>query len=317
MRRSLFTLICAFCIVQTATAQLTLVPRIGVENSRALVRVDNNSFFVPASARFSPQASLRLDYRLKSGHGFFAGASTSNMILAFNFSNPETSLSNYFTSRGTTQIRFEGGYQFNSKPILLKNTSSSSSKKRGEQKSSSYGKGETGMKRQCGSYQRSSSCGSKGKEQGLKQIAKKNQLGLRLQPQIGMAFIPSPQNDFSTKQQAAQTNYTYNAGNWNTAIVTGMGFEFAKGRTKLFQVNLQYLKGVGNMNTSVLETMVNNKSVTTAYASRASAWSLSIGVPISFAKKTITKNKAIEKAPQQQKKSCEQIRQRCSGFGRF
>jgi hypothetical protein len=312
MRRSLFALFCLAFIAQTATSQLTLVPRIGVENSRALVSVNDNNFFTPIPSQFTPQAGIRLDYKFKKGHGVFAGVSTSNTTIAFSFTNPETSITNYFASRSTNQFRLEGGYQFNTKPVLFKN--SSASKKSASQKSSSCSKKEGSMKQGCGSYAQRSHCGEKMKSEKTKQVAKKSMISVRFQPQVGMAFIPSPKNDFASKLQGTQTNYTYNAGNWSTALISGIGFEFAKGRNKLFQVNLQYMKGIGNLDKTTLTTQSGNKSIETNFASRTSAWSLSFGIPVSFAKKPAVKHKATEKNHPQQKRHCEQIRYRCGGI---
>ena len=92
MRRIVSAMLCLTFIVQTVFSQLTLTPRIGVENSKTLVSVNDSKFFAPIPSQFSPQAGLRLDYQFKKGHGIFAGFSTSNSNTGFNFSNPETCL---------------------------------------------------------------------------------------------------------------------------------------------------------------------------------------------------------------------------------
>lgn len=164
------------------------------------------------------------------------------------------------------------------------------------------------MKQGYSSYS-SHSCCERLKAEKSKQLTKAKPMSVRFQPQIGMAYIPSTKPDFSAKQ----ISYTYNAGNWNTALITGMGFEFAKGKTKLFQVNLQYLKGIGNMSIAKLQTEANGKSVETRYSSRASSWSLSFGVPVSFAKNTSAKKHKEQRSNcQQQRTQCEQkIQYRC------
>ena len=136
---------------------------------------------------------------------------------------------------------------------------------------------------------------------------------VRLQPQLGVAYIPSVKNDFASKIQGSQATYTYNAGNWNTALISGMGFEFGKGKTRLFQLNLQYLKGIGNMDNTILTTQSGAKSIETSYASRASSWSLSFGFPISLAKK-----QQVAKSKTKQKNHCEQKpRYSCGGMRRI
>ena len=303
MRHSVLAMLCLALLAQTTHSQLTLTPKLGIENSRTMIRINENNFIKPVSLQLTPQAGIRLDYKFKSGHGVFAGVSTSNTAVSFSFTDPETSLSNYFASRSSTQLRLEGGYQFNSKPVSFKN--SGSSKKKTEAKNS--GRTESSMKQRCGSYS-SHSCCDKLKAEKSKQLAKARPISFRFQPQIGMAYIPSTKPDFTTKQ----TSYTYNAGNWDAALITGMGFEFAKGKTKLFQVNLQYLKGIGNMSTTKLQTEAGGKSVDTYYSSRASSWSLSFGVPVSFAKNSATKKQRTERSCQQQKAHCEQkIQYRC------
>ncbi len=316
MRHSVLAILCLAFITQTAQSQLTLTPRIGVENSTTLVSVNESKFFAPIPSQFSPQAGIRLDYRFKKGHGVFGGFSTSKTNTAFNFSNPETSLTNYFASRSAAQIRLEGGYQFNTKPIYFKG--SSSNKKSASQKSNSCSSSkEKSMKQGSGSNTRSSSHCGKMKSEVAKQKAKKESMFVRLQPQLGMAFIPSVKDDFAGKVQGTQISNTYNAGNWNTALISGMGFEFGKGKAKLFQLNLQYLKGIGNMDNSILTTQSGNKNVETIFASRASSWSLSFGIPISFGKKPAEKNKVQQKNHHSQKNRCEQVRISCGSVRRI
>ena len=253
---------------------------------------------------------LRLDYQFKKGHGVFAGFSTSHSNTGFNFPNPETSLTDYYLSKPSTLFRLEAGYQFNTKPFYFK--SSSSNKKSASQKRSGCSSKQSSAKQGCGSYSRSSSHCEKKKSEVSQQKANKQKGFVRLQPQLGLAYIPSVKNDFVSKVQGSQTVYTYHAGNWNTAILSGMGFEFGKGKTRLFQLNLQYLKGIGNMDNTILTTQSGAKSVETTYASRASSWNLSFGFPISLAKKPAAKNKT------KQRNHCEQkTRSSCGGMRRI
>lgn len=306
MRHSVSVIFCLTLVVQTAHSQLTLTPRIGFENANTRVKINDGSFFTPLSNQFSPQAGLRLDYRFKSGHGMYTGLSAGNTTVAFSFTNPEESFRNYFSSKPRTQFCLEGGYRFDSKPILLNQES-----KTQKTQKKNCNKSESSMKQGCGSYMRSMAQCGKPKEEIVKQRVKKEMLFVRLQPQLGLAYIPSVKNDFAAKAEGAQTTYTYYAGNWNTALTGGMGFELGKGKKKLFQVNLQYLKGIGNLGNETLTTESGNKSVETKYASRASAWNLTFGVPVSFTKKPAAKKKT------QQKNHCEQIRSRCGGMRRI
>ena len=300
--------ICLLLIAQAAQSQLTFTPRIGFESANTQVSINDGNFISPVSNQLTPQAGVRFDYKFKKGHGVFAGISTSNTTVAFNFTNPEQSYSNNFSARSSTQARFEGGYQFNTKPILFKSNSSKS--KPAQQSKTGCSKRESSMKQGCGSYSRSTSHCGKSKTSMAKQKSSKPPMQMRLQPQLGMAYIPSVENDFESKVEGTQTTYTYHAGNWNTAVIGGMGFEFSKGKTKLFQVNFQYLKGIGNLGSTTLTTHDGSKSVETNYSSRASSWSLNLGVPVSFAKKS-SSNKT-QKSCQQQRTHCEQkIQYRC------
>ena len=221
-------------------------------------------------------------------------------------------MTNYAAARSGTQLRLEAGYQLNTKPVLFKK--SAAQKKSAEQKQKNCAKNEDGsMKQKCGSYVQRSSCGDKAKVEKANRLAQKATTSVRFLPYIGAAFNPSVKNDFTNKIQGTETSYTYNAGNMNTAFIAGMGFDFGKGEKKLVRINLQYLKGIGNMDNAALTTLTGNKSVVTNFASRTSAWSLSAGLPISFAKKQAVKNKTPEKKHLQKIKHCEQIRYRCGG----
>lgn len=310
MRHSFLTMFCFVLITQTAISQFTITPRLGVESSRTLVSVNDGKFFTPLSSQLSPQASLRMDYKFKKGHGIFAGISTSNTAVAFNFSDPEASAENFFASRSTAQLRSELGYQFTSKPVFFKKNSAA--KPASTKSSACSKKEESSAKQSCGSYSYRSSCSDKARQHcsssKSNQTAKKSLMNLRFQPQVGLARIHSPKTDFTNKPEGTQTSYAYHAGNWRTALITGMGFEFAKGNNKLFVVNLQYLKGISNLNDKILTTNSGSKSIETNFASRTSAWSLNVGVPLTFpySRSSNTRSKSKQKSQPQQKRNCGQ-----------
>ena len=133
----------------------------------------------------------------------------------------------------------------------------------------------------------------------------------------GLAFIPSPLNTFSNKTQGGQTTYTYSAGNWNTAFFTGIGVEFGKGKQQPFLVNVQYLKGIGNLGNNELVTVSGSKTTHTTFSSKTSGWSITAGFPISLSKQQQQKQKASHHKEyykteyKKEKKSCEQIKLRC------
>src|SRR5215203_6363181 len=98
-------LICLFVAsIYVANAQLS------IENSRTEVTFNKEASFSPLEGTFSPQSAIRFEYALKKGHGPFLGLATSRSIVKYNFSNPETGMTDYTASRGNAQLRFEGGY---------------------------------------------------------------------------------------------------------------------------------------------------------------------------------------------------------------
>src|SRR5215813_10811837 len=106
--------------------KFSLLPQVGFENSTTKINYNDLRSFSPLGVRFAPQASLRLNYSSKQGHGFFIGAATSRSIVAFSFADPETGRTNFTATPGNLQLRLEGGYQFNTKPISLGKSNSSS-----------------------------------------------------------------------------------------------------------------------------------------------------------------------------------------------
>src|SRR5205085_10938567 len=106
--------------------RFSLLPQLGFENSKSSINYNDLTSFSPVGVKFTPQASLRLNYASKQGHGFFHGAATSRSLVSFSFTDPETLRNNFSATAGSLQIRMEGGYQFNSKPISLSKSKQSS-----------------------------------------------------------------------------------------------------------------------------------------------------------------------------------------------
>jgi len=268
--------------------------------------------FAPTGVQFSPHASLRLNYASKVGHGFFVGIASSQSIVSFNFSDPETGRNNYTATAGDMQVRLEGGYQFNSKPLILskgKQTSSSSNKSTSKSRSTSSSSNKS-AKSHCGSSaqrsschrsysssysssSRSSCCSNKSKQQTVK--SKANTSWVRIQPSLGVGYIPWTNTDVVTKTQNGQTSYEYSAGNWNTSVMAGTSFEFGKNKTRLFTVSVNYFKGLGNLDAETLTTDNGVKSVTTTLQSASSGWNLKVGIPFTLGSKKPTVKKTIEK----------------------
>jgi hypothetical protein len=269
MRKAALTgLVFVACVVAT-NAQFSVTPKVGMEQSFTSVQYNNMGSLCPLGSDMSPQAALRMDYLFKKSHGPFLGVSTNRSLIAYQFTNPETGDKEYTASRGDWQMRVEAGYQLSSKPIAI----GKSSKQTTTKPASSV----------------QSPCAAK-LIKAVANAAKKSDLNVRIQPYAGMAFIPNPETAISGINKESETVYQYKAGNWTSAFISGVQFAFAKGDVRKFVLGLQYLKGIGNLNTETLNTALDNKQTITHLSSSASAWNFTVGMPISF-----TKNKTAVK----------------------
>jgi hypothetical protein len=315
MRKEIYASLVFVVCGYAASAQLTLTPKTGIEQSFTSVGYNNQSKFSPMGAAVSPQFAVRLDYRFKNIHGPFAGIATSRSVLAYQFTDPETGFTNFTASRGDMQLRFEAGYQVSTKPITL-----------GKAKPAARASAPApAVKKSCGGYSAMSRCGQARKAMQPVQpaVANNEPMNLRIQPFAGMAFVPNPVTALST----ANAMYTYKAGNWNTAFIAGTNFEVGKGAARKFVVGVQYLKGLGNLDNETLVTTTGTKATTTQLRSGSSAWNVTVGVPITLAKKKVAKQAAVvapvvapAKAPEvkkveEKKKSCSSYyRTRCGNY---
>jgi hypothetical protein len=275
--------------------KFSLTPQVGFENSRTSVNYNNLGSFAPLGGEFNPQVSLRLDYKFKQGFGPYIGASTSRSAILYGFNDIENGMNSYVATKANMQLRMEAGYQYTSKPIFFnKAKSTSTSKNRSSGKSS------------CGSYSYRSSCSKsyssqssrcQNKSSVARKVENKNKGGwVRLQPSMGIGYIAAPKQDVFIKTVGSQTAYEYRAGNWNTAFLTGMGFEFGRNKQRLLNVSINYFKGIGNMNT---QTISNESGIKTSYAtleSKASGWNMRMGIPFTLAEKKTSKQKNTSKA---------------------
>jgi len=295
----------AFCYAATAQ-KFSLLPQVGFENSKTKIRYNDLSSFAPAGVVTSPQVGLQLNYKIKSGHGVFLGAATSRSIVPYTFSDPETGMTNYTTATGDMQLRFETGYQFTTKPLYFKKSG----------KTTTTNAKQTGAtaKKNCGYAYRShclKSCNTAGRPAAEKNqtLQKSNKGGwVRFQPLASFGFIPATHTDVITKTVNGQPAYEYRAGNWSTAVMTGMGFEFGKNKTRLFTLGVNYFKGLGNMNTQTISSTTASKTSTAYISSAVSGWNMRIGIPISLGTKKPTVTKHTESSVQQPKRGCYQYR---------
>jgi hypothetical protein len=289
------------CVVNAQ--RFSLLPQVGFENSRTSLSYNDAAYFSPLGVKFSPQASVRLSYSSRMGHGLFLGMATSRNQVAFSFLDPEAGMNDFTATAADMKLRFEGGYQFNSKKISLKNTRSSS---RTQASRSTQSRG-------CGSYSKSSCkpstysasrCGSKSKT-----VSK--QSWVRIQPSLGLGFMPSVSNGIASKMQSGQIKYEYTAGDWRTAILAGAGFEFGKGNARLFTVGLNYFRGLGNLDDVSMTTVNGSKTTTTTLSSKVSGWNLRVGIPFTLGKAASAKKSQVEKKKTECRQMQYKIQYRC------
>ncbi|HVG15579.1 MAG TPA: hypothetical protein VM935_11480 [Chitinophagaceae bacterium] len=275
-------------IASTASAQLSVLPQVGVENTATSFSV-NDFRYKPLTTQLSPKASVRLDYRFKGGHGPFAGVATSPALVAVNFADPATIKDNFTSATKGLQLRVESGYQYTSPAIFFKkkpaatakNSKPSISTQRHtysspSNNSNSYRQGRCG-----GSSTYRSSHGSRENTITIVRVKAKpdNRMNMRIQPSAGIAYRPATG---STLEKNA-SNYTYNAGNWNTSFISGLGLEFGRGSQRLLNVGVHHAKSLGNQSETLTSDL--NTKATTNLRSSASSWGLTVGVPFTLSKK--------------------------------
>jgi hypothetical protein len=241
------------------------------------------------------KANLRMDYRFKKGHGPYVGIGTAPGAMAFSFSDVENAATNFNASSNALQLRLEAGYQYSSKPINLTKPSKNQTAKTTTQK--------TEVRNRCGSYSYTR------QYRTATTVAPKpaDNLSLRLQPSVGVAYLPSVKNDMIT----TGSGYQYNAGNYKTAMVSGMGFEFAKGKQRLFTLSVFYTKGLGKLDEQTITNLENEKASNTTLNSKSSSWGMMVGVPFSLAKNKKLIAPAKTTTPTQHK---EYYRSRCGSY---
>src|SRR5215203_4443968 len=270
MKPAAFTLMLVLLVTITANAQLSFLPQIGLEQSKTSVSINDLPSFSPMGVNNFLKANLRMDYRFKNGHSPYVSFGTSPGVVAYSFTDPSNAANNFKTAAGSLQWRMEGGYQYSSKPIILKKNS-------GKQAAASTTQNVV-TKKSCGSYyyyHRST------EKTAAKTTAKQNNnLTLRLQPSIGVAYLPSIDDDLVFNGSL----YQYNAGNYKTAMVSGMGFEFGKGKQRLFTLSLFYTKGLDIQDDQTIANIENDKMASTTLNSTTSSWGMTVGVPFSFSK---------------------------------
>lgn len=276
-------------IAMNAQQRLSLTPQVGFENSKTSINYNDLGSFAPLNGEFNPQISLRLDYKFKQGFGPYIGASTSRSVVLYNFSDIDNGMNAFTATKANMQLRLEAGYQFTTNQLFFnKARSSANTSSKTKNKSSC---GDYSYRSNCSKDYSSKSSHCQSKNNVAKKIENKGSW-VRLQPSMGIGFIPSPKTDVITKTQGSQTVYEYRAGNWNTAFMTGIGFEFGRNKQRLLNMSVNYFTGIGNMSKQTVSGMSGTKVTYATMESNASAWNMRIGIPFTLAEKKAAKNRS-------------------------
>jgi hypothetical protein len=298
MKPAAFTSALLLMLGTAAHSQWSILPQAGIDNLQSSLRVDGTKALSALSANTSFKAALRTDYRFKGGHGPYASIGSSPSAIGLRFNTPTDLLSTYSKVTDDLQWRLEGGYGLSTKPIYFGKGAAKKTAKATETRST------TVIKKSCGSY--SSSYYSQ-RSKAPKKLSKPGGLNMRLQPSIGVAYLPG------TKETIAQENnaYVYRAANWNTALVSSMGFELAKGTRRFMTLQFSYTKGIGNLGTETLSTITDGKTVATSLRSTASSWAVTAGVPIQLTKRAAPRTIKSE-TPKIETQKCRSYYKRCT-----
>ena len=269
MKPAATSLVLGLLLATTSHSQLSFLPQIGFEQAKTSVRINDVSSFSPMGFVNNFKANLRMDYRFKKGHGPYIGLGTAPGAIAFSFADATNVATNFNAVSNSLQFRMEAGYQYSSKPINLTKASKKESVKATTQ--------HTQTRYRCGSYYNQ---GSRHRTATAAKVKPSDNLNLRLQPSVGVAYTPSIKDNLIT----TGSGYQYNAGNYKTAVVTGMGLEFGKGKQRLFTLSVFHTKGLGKLDEQSINNLENEKLPNTTLNSKSSGWGVMLGVPFSLAK---------------------------------
>ncbi len=284
MKPAILLILGSVALGSIATAQrLTLMPQLGLENSKTSIQYNNAPSFSPLGGQMSMTPGARLDYKTKAGHGVFVAAGTSRSTVSYNFSNLETGGNTYQVSQGDLKLNVQSGYMFSSKPIYFNKTAAGKNKSSASKSLATANENNIGERSRCGAYR--SHCGKNNVENSKTAAVEKDKgWFVSVQPSIGAAYNPGANESLDTKTSASQNMYSYKAGNWNLALVSGIGFEFGKNVERRFTVNVNYLKGITNLDEKITSPS-DAKPIVTNLSSKTSSWTVSAGIPITLNKK--------------------------------
>ncbi len=267
-----------FALIMIASnAQFSFAPQLGVEGLKTSIWSNNFTAFSPANTQLVPRLGVRMAYQFKKVGSAFVGIATGSPTVEMKFTDPETAQTSYKVSNGNLKFRLEAGYQFTTKSIALGKPAVSKdfghNFNRGSHQSYSRGT-------RCGINKSTSRCG----KSSYKKAPQNTALFMRIKPSAGLAFTPGASNEMETATKGGTTTYEYNTG-FSTALIAGTTFEFGSRTLTKFTVSINYLKSLGNNE----QTVYSGIGKTSAYnfMSRTSGFNLSLGFPLSFAKKMV------------------------------
>jgi len=214
-----------------STGQFSVLPQVGVETFNTSIKPGNSSYFSPLGQQLAPRLGVQMAYTVKSGHGAFLGLATSSPAVEFKFTDPDKATTMYTAATKELQLRFEGGYQFTSKPIALKkatNTNVTSTRSFDHGSASNYSRCGRSM---CSRRYNQSSRYS---NPSAKTASQDKGLYMRVKPSLGVAYAPSG-TQLMTSANGGQSEYVFKSG-LNTAIIAGTAFEFGSREQAKFVV---------------------------------------------------------------------------------
>ncbi|MCS3797106.1 hypothetical protein [Niastella sp. OAS944] len=244
-------------------AQLSVTPRVGIEQAFTCVKYNNTSCISPMNANFSPQVGLRADYLFGKKHGPFLGVASNRSVVTYEFTDPETGDKQFTSDQGDWKLRLEAGYQVSTKAISLTRTAKTPAKQ---------------------VEQASSPCAARKMMLAQAAASKKPAMNMRIQPYAGMAFVPNPQTALVSATRSNEMVYQYSAGNWTSAFISGVNLAFAKGDINKYVIGVQYVLGISNLGKETLRVPLDGKEMNTQLSSSASAWNITVGMPLNFTK---------------------------------
>lgn len=284
----------------TTAQKLRLVPQTGFDKIRTNIS-QNDGSFTSLKNCITSNLGLRMEYNFRKGHGPYVELLTNRSIVGVDFATKESGVQQETVSRGDKRYSIGAGYQLNSKAIQLTKSKASSPK---EITGSSY-------KKQCIGY--TSRCGQKKEIKNVR--SQNNGWTMRVQPALGAAYIPR-QEDVVHQTGA----FRYNAGNTNVAIISRLGFEFAKNRQSVIMLAVVYQKGIGNLDEVSVSSTTGTKTNVTRLNSKTSSWGFTAGIPITLYKKKppvkkymmkITERKTVTEKKSSSPSKCQQYKSNC------